>query len=279
MGMLYWLTGLLEGEGAFLVTPAIQVKMIDEDVIARVAESWRVVYQYIPAPRHNWSDTYRVHLTGRRAAALMTQIYPLLGFRRRAQIDRALSKYSLNFGLTTPLLDFNEAPSEYRLAWLAGLLEGEGTFGHGPPSAPNRPLIRLQMTDEDIVARVASLLGVSYHQSQEATSVRRAAYATHLRGRRAIELMQELRPWMGRRRGQRIDEILLAYDWNPRRFSVANRHDLTENDVMDIYMRACAGEKYQQIADDYKDHGVTRNTVKDIRRGKSWGWLTNPGYS
>jgi hypothetical protein len=47
--------------------------------------------------------------------------------------------------------------------WLAGLLEGEGSFLPGPPSAPNSLRIALMMTDADVVARVAALWGVAYH--------------------------------------------------------------------------------------------------------------------
>ena len=39
--------------------------------------------------------------------------------------------------------------------WLVGLLEGEGSFMPAPPSEPTRPRISIQMTDEDVLSRVA----------------------------------------------------------------------------------------------------------------------------
>ena len=48
------------------------------------------------------------------------------------------------------------------LYWLAGLLEGEGSFMRGPPSRPNMPAIAIQMTDEDVIQRVAQLWAVCY---------------------------------------------------------------------------------------------------------------------
>ncbi len=42
------------------------------------------------------------------------------------------------------------------LHWLAGLLEGEGSFMVGPPSDPRRPAIAVQMTDEDVMRRIES---------------------------------------------------------------------------------------------------------------------------
>src|SRR5262245_20148534 len=51
----YWLAGLLEGEGAFMVTkqgqqPRPVVSMTDEDVIARVAEMWGTAEAAAPPP-------------------------------------------------------------------------------------------------------------------------------------------------------------------------------------------------------------------------------------
>lgn len=51
------------------------------------------------------------------------------------------------------------------LHWLAGLLEGEGSFMKPSPSSPNCPIISLQMTDEDIVKRVSLLFNCKYHSS------------------------------------------------------------------------------------------------------------------
>jgi hypothetical protein len=42
------------------------------------------------------------------------------------------------------------------LHWLAGLLEGEGTFIAGPPSAPRSPAVQVAMVDRDIVERAGS---------------------------------------------------------------------------------------------------------------------------
>jgi hypothetical protein len=43
------------------------------------------------------------------------------------------------------------------IAWLAGIIEGEGTFGRkGHPAGQ----VRVQMTDEDVIDRLHSLTGV-----------------------------------------------------------------------------------------------------------------------
>jgi hypothetical protein len=74
------------------------------------------------------------------------------------------------------------------LHWLAGLLEGEGSFLKGPPSAPRHPILALQMTDEDVVARVAAM--------SDARPAAAAIRQQCARGRRALrrERVVHLRP-------------------------------------------------------------------------------------
>jgi len=51
---------------------------------------------------------------------------------------------------------------EQDLYWLAGLLEGEGSFLKPAPCEPKHPRVALCMTDFDIVMRAANLFGVNY---------------------------------------------------------------------------------------------------------------------
>jgi hypothetical protein len=82
------------------------------------------------------------------------------------------------------------------LYWLAGLLEGEGSFCPGPPSAPNRPRITLAMTDEDIIARVAWIFDVKYFVDRSKNGANKTPYVVSIRGRRAVKLMKDLYPLM-----------------------------------------------------------------------------------
>ncbi len=87
-------------------------------------------------------------------------------------------------------MKFSEVP-ENQLYWLAGILEGEGSFLKAPPSAPNRPSISMQSTDEDVIAKVASMMNVSYWQAPSESYERngwKRAYAVHLRDGRGVEL-------------------------------------------------------------------------------------------
>jgi hypothetical protein len=46
-----------------------------------------------------------------------------------------------------------ELSQQETLIWLAGILEGEGSFMKGPPSSPNRPVISMVTTDIDVALR------------------------------------------------------------------------------------------------------------------------------
>lgn len=106
--------------------------------------------------------------------------------------------------------------SAHDAMWLAGLLEGEGSFvcdsmnGRSRP----RPRIALQMTDEDIVGRAASLLGARVWGPYKKKSPRKPVWATAVTGPKAVEWMRILCPYMGERRQLKIREIISA--WNPR---------------------------------------------------------------
>lgn len=93
---------------------------------------------------------------------------------------------------------------ERDVLWLAGLLEGEGTFD---AHRGRYPRIRLGMTDRDVVGRAASLMG-----SGVRLTLRRAPFAptwhTEISGPRAEGIMRELLPHMGSRRSARIAEVL-----------------------------------------------------------------------
>lgn len=146
------------------------------------------------------------------------------------------------------------------LYWLAGLLEGEGSFLTGPPSAPNTVSIALTMTDADVIARVARLWGVAFHEvRQERTRQHgwRPTFYVHLRGKLAAELMMRLLPLMGERRHIQIGRALSNYSPN-------KRCKLRPADIADIKAKLSQGLKHSDIAMQY---GVDRSTISRIKAG------------
>jgi len=102
--------------------------------------------------------------------------------------------------------------SERDLYWLAGLLEGEGSFGITRCHVGGRvylyPLIQLGMSDEDVIARVATLYGAAYGKVKPSRPGNKPRYRTTLTNQRAAALMTLLCPIMGTRRQARIREVL-----------------------------------------------------------------------
>ena len=99
--------------------------------------------------------------------------------------------------------------------WLAGLLEGEGSFVCDIVRGEfKRPRIALQMTDKDIVQKVAKLLGAHCWGPYSKMAPRKDVWATAITGPRAAEWMRILHPYFGARRQAKINEILNS--WTPR---------------------------------------------------------------
>ncbi len=88
--------------------------------------------------------------------------------------------------------------------WLAGLLEGEGSFDL---QRGKYPRVRLAMTDRDVVGRAATLFGSSIRLTLKAWPEKPIWHAEK-QGRDAAEIMRAILPFMGARRSQKIAEIL-----------------------------------------------------------------------
>ena len=98
---------------------------------------------------------------------------------------------------------------EKDLCWLAGLLEGEGSFLKPAPSEPKLPRITIEMTDEDVIRKVASLFEVNYYATLNRNDGRKVTYKVQVKGKRAASIMQQILPLMGIRRQQQIEMQLV----------------------------------------------------------------------
>lgn len=119
---------------------------------------------------------------------------------RNPELDRGLRG--------RPFLDLDPVD----LAWLSGLLEGEGYFGL-VNNRVNGNLYRyarigLTMTDRDVVERVACYFNRRMRANKPSKPGGRPQFRITLQGSRAIELMKILHPHMGERRRKQIDDVL-----------------------------------------------------------------------
>ena len=92
---------------------------------------------------------------------------------------------------------------------IANLLEGEGTFLHDKTT----PKIRLKMTDEDIVAKARNLMSPNSKIGivPPANERCKTAYYFSIQGSIAIQWMMTIYSLMGRRRKERIREVIQVW--------------------------------------------------------------------
>lgn len=104
-------------------------------------------------------------------------------------------------------------PSDTDIAWLAGLLEGEGCFmvrsGDGAGRRPSLA-VETKMTDLDIVARVAAMVGGNVVVKPDPRPHHNTCYSTTVAGAKAERVMRLVLPHMGARRAHKI-RLCLAF--------------------------------------------------------------------
>lgn len=91
--------------------------------------------------------------------------------------------------------------------WLVGVCEGEAYFGYS--TSKKSPQLQLEMKDEHVIARIAALFGMSYGRRDRRaerpdTSV---TYRVSLSGRRALQVMKRLQPYLSPRRSRAIQAV------------------------------------------------------------------------
>lgn len=96
------------------------------------------------------------------------------------------------------------------IAWVAGLLEGEGSFSKYAAGKNTTYAIQCKMADEDVVRRLQAVLGVGrvtyVPPSQTGYQAQWALRITRLRHVYAVCVA--IHPFMGLRRRRRIEQLL-----------------------------------------------------------------------
>lgn len=109
-------------------------------------------------------------------------------------------------------MDSSKSRSLTDIAWLAGICEGEASFLWNCS-----PAISLQMSDKDVVERVARLIGGKvrgpYQPKGKATY--RQTWVCVISGSNAAAWMMTLYSFMGERRRAKIEEVLQCWKDKP----------------------------------------------------------------
>ena len=160
--------------------------------------------------------------------------------------------------------------TEAEIAWLAGLLEGEGCFRL---SNGRYPSIWLGMTDEDVVRKAATFLQSKVYITLRKVP-RKTVFTAFISGARARDLMKELLPYMGERRSAKITEVLLAHEqrtfkgrrgrlaWNAGTCGVKSK--LSSHTTNEIRRRWIENPLYGMQSSMAREYGVTPARVRQI---------------
>lgn len=205
-----WLSGLLEGEGSWFYCrgrPTLQLQMNDRDVVEHAALLTGGNVGLV-MPRGNVRrPSHRLRVPAAHLAAVTRNVSPWLGIRRTSRC--------LWLGLEVI------AQQRRTISWLAGLLEGEGCFDVRGAKGNRRPClrVRLGMVDEDVVLCASGFFGGSTVRasSRPARPREKTMYYIGWNGAKAEDAMCAVRPFMGKRRSRRVDELLsLNLSHHPR---------------------------------------------------------------
>lgn len=101
--------------------------------------------------------------------------------------------------------------SAAEIAWAAGLFEGEGTFNMARPSGAYFQM-SITSTDKDVIERFAQIAGIGSVRPQKMQkSHTKPTWRWCAGGRAAIPFLDEIYPWLGKRRRARADDVLGRY--------------------------------------------------------------------
>jgi hypothetical protein len=109
-------------------------------------------------------------------------------------------------------------------AWLAGLLEGEGSFSCRTPArqpSSRTLIIQLNMTDKDVVEHAAELMAAPSIHNRKTKGNRKPSYLIVVSGYKAEKIMETILPFMGKRRRDKI--ISALSEWRNRSIALRPR--------------------------------------------------------
>jgi hypothetical protein len=145
------------------------------------------------------------------------------------------------------------------LLWLAGLVEGEGSFFPGSPSAPGLPVMQVAMVDVDVISRAARMLGVTVRTIRPRREAWKTIYTCRIRGAPAVAWMTALRPHLGLRRRSQVKRAIASYAPRSGRL-------LDDEKATLALEKLASGATVRNVADRF---GVSIWCIYDLRLGRT----------
>ena len=191
--------------------------MTDRDVVERVGRLLDRAVVPLRVRRAHHKTPYCVSVKGSPAVDLMGAVANFMGSKRRAEIQRAVLSWHRRRARgrgrrNTILSDTHACDDMCDVSWLAGLLEGEGTFTATETHGHFYPVLKVEMCAEDVVVRASRLFGApSVARREPDHEGWSPTYVGVISGSDAAVWMRSLRDHMGHRRTEAIDSALAQY--------------------------------------------------------------------
>lgn len=103
-------------------------------------------------------------------------------------------------------------------SWFIGLFEGEGTSYYD--KSLKTCVIEIRMCDEDTISKAASFMNTKYrvipYTIKENYKGNVPIFISRIRGKKAINLLEKIKPFLSKRRGQQVDNVFSMYDMNKK---------------------------------------------------------------
>lgn len=80
----------------------------------------------------------------------------------------------------------------------------------GSPSSPNMCVVSIEMTDEDVIQKVAKIFATSVYKPKKRGEYKQT-YVARVKGKRAVEIMTQVQNLMSVRRQAQIQMCLNSY--------------------------------------------------------------------
>lgn len=150
--------------------------------------------------------------------------------------------------------------TDIEIAWVAGLLEGEGSFltkSGGRYSA----VVKCQMADKDVLDHLQRILDCGLiHACKTRNENHKPTWVWTVQGDQAVEVMASTLPFMFSRRTEQIEEALRVH---------LDRKKLVEDEKLKKILRnQLISQEYAEGELTYRDlgtkYGVSRETVRRI---------------
>lgn len=161
---------------------------------------------------------------------------------------------------------YPDGVATHELHWLAGLLEGEGSFLTGQPSAPRYPVLALQMTDQDVVGRVAAMFDRKLGRWQSRHAREQPVFLVRITGAKAVAWMTALHPLMGERRRLQIDRAVASHAPTP----TARLDEVTARQALNLL---ATGSAVREVAERF---GTSIWCIYDLRLGRAHKHVPRP---